>query len=63
MLIAILIQLIRNELAEYAEHQDMMRQIARETQDKKMLDEWAVKNHHLLSTTVIPGIYNSPYQP
>ena len=41
----------------------MLRQIKREEADKRRLDAWAAKHHHMLSTHVLPGIYNSPYLP
>merc|ERR1712226_1444886 len=56
-------EIVRNELEEYAENQEQMAQWKREAEEKKELDEQARKNHYLLSTEVLPGIYNSPYKP
>lgn len=56
-------EIVRNELEEFAEQQEQMAQWKQEADEKKQLDEYARKNHHLLSTEVLPGIYNSPFQP
>ena len=34
-----------------------------EEKERKRLEQWARKHHHLISTEVQPGIYNSPFQP
>ncbi|KAK2159398.1 hypothetical protein LSH36_154g12007 [Paralvinella palmiformis] len=56
-------ELIRSELEDYAEQQEMMTQIKREKMQKQRLDEFTKKNHFLVSTEVIPGVYNNPYKP
>lgn len=53
----------RSELADYEEQQEQRQIMLAEEQDRKRLEEWAKKHHHLISTTVQPGIYNSPFQP
>ena len=52
----------RNELEEYAEQQEQMAEMKKEREEKMKLDELARKNHHLLSTEVMPGVYNSPFK-
>lgn len=54
---------IREDLKEFEENQ--MHNRAKEA-EKLIIESqtmWARKNHHLLSTTVQPGIYNSPFLP
>lgn len=54
---------VRQELAEYAENQEVARKRAEEKKEKERKEHEARKNHYLLSTTVMPGIYNSPFLP
>lgn len=56
-------EIVRAELTEYAEQQEEMKKWKEEDEEKKKLQEYAKKRHYLLSTEVIPGIYNSPYWP
>ncbi|CAH1792563.1 unnamed protein product, partial [Owenia fusiformis] len=56
-------EIVRNELEEYAEQQEMIEQRKREMAEKKLKDDHAAKTHYLVSTEVIPGIYNSPFLP
>lgn len=56
-------EVIRSELEDYAEQQEMMQQIKRDKEGKAKLDEYAQKNHFLLSTAVMPGVFNSPFKP
>ena len=58
-----LLFLNRRELDDYAEQQEMFKQIRQEEKDKKRLDEWAVRCHHRKSTFAQPSIYNSPFLP
>ena len=54
---------LRNELAEYAEQKEEEQIWKQEALARKKLEEYAKKHHHLVSTEVIPGIYNSPFNP
>lgn len=63
VIIYILFHFSRSELEDYAEQQEMMTQIKREKMQKQRLDEFTKKNHFLVSTEVIPGVYNNPYKP
>ncbi|GFO48297.1 spermatogenesis-associated protein 17-like [Plakobranchus ocellatus] len=56
-------QSIRNELADFAEQQQAARKREEEKNEKKRQEYEARKRHHLLSTEVMPGIYNSPFLP
>jgi hypothetical protein len=53
----------RSELEDYAEQQENLRRRQQEHDDRKKKEYLARKNHHLISTDVIPGIYNSPFNP
>ena len=53
----------RQELADHADQLEQQKLWQEEAKEKKKLDLEARKNHYLLSTEVIPGIYNSPFQP
>ncbi|KAL4238192.1 spermatogenesis-associated protein 17 [Mactra antiquata] len=55
--------IIRNELEEYAEQQEQNRRRESEAKDKAARERLARKYHYLISTHVIPGVFNSPYQP
>ena len=54
---------IRGELTEFAEQQEAARKREEEKNDKKRQEYEARKRHHLVSTEVMPGIYNSPFLP
>ncbi|GFR81656.1 spermatogenesis-associated protein 17-like [Elysia marginata] len=56
-------QTIRAELAEFAEQQEAARKREEEKNDKKRQEYEARKRHHLVSTEVMAGIYNSPFLP
>jgi hypothetical protein len=57
------IPIYSKELKEYKDYID------RNTEEKKLADKYkqlqeeAKRNHYLISTKVIPGIYNSPFYP
>lgn len=55
--------IVRSELEDYCEQQENLRRRQREHEDRKKKEYLARKNHHLISTEVIPGIYNSPFNP
>ena len=50
------------ELQDVAEQHELQREIQRDREQKAKLDKFAVKNHHLVSTEVMPGVYNSPFK-
>ena len=54
---------IRSELAEYAEQQEQSQRRHQEAEDRKRNEQMARKYHHLISTEVIPGVFNSPFLP
>ncbi|CAL1526888.1 unnamed protein product [Lymnaea stagnalis] len=56
-------ELIRSELAEFAEHQSLARKREEEKSEKQRKEYEARKHHYLVSTAVKPGIYNSPFLP
>ncbi|KAK6182299.1 hypothetical protein SNE40_010013 [Patella caerulea] len=56
-------EIVRSELDEYAEQQAQIQQRMADEQERNNKIYAARKNHHLLSTEVIPGIYNSPFLP
>ncbi|XP_002739260.1 spermatogenesis-associated protein 17-like [Saccoglossus kowalevskii] len=56
-------EIIRNELAEYTEQKAADRQHAEAIAAQKKLLEEASKRHYLISTEVVPSIYNSPFKP
>merc|ERR1711976_400374 len=56
-------EIVRNELQEFAEQQEMKLLKERQEMDKRRMEHFARKNHHLVSTYVMPGIYNSPFNP
>ncbi|XP_060564371.1 spermatogenesis-associated protein 17-like isoform X1 [Ruditapes philippinarum] len=55
--------IIRNELEEYSEQQEQNRRRQNEAKEKLTQERLARKYHYLISTHVIPGVFNSPYQP
>ncbi|XP_074650368.1 spermatogenesis-associated protein 17-like isoform X2 [Tubulanus polymorphus] len=54
-------EIIRAELQEFADIQNAELQKKMILKQREKEDNWARKNHHLKSTVVIPGIYNSPF--
>ncbi|WAR19152.1 SPT17-like protein, partial [Mya arenaria] len=52
-----------NELDEYSEQQAQSRRRQLEAKEKVTQERLARKYHYLISTTVIPGVFNSPFQP
>ncbi|XP_059143790.1 spermatogenesis-associated protein 17-like [Physella acuta] len=54
-------ELIRSELADFAEQQLAARKREEEKSAKQRKAYEARKQHHLVSTYVIPGVYNSPF--
>ncbi|CAG2208284.1 unnamed protein product [Mytilus edulis] len=55
--------IVRSELEDYTEQQENLRRRQTEHEERKLNEFLARKNHHLISTEVIPGIYNSPFNP
>lgn len=55
--------IIRSELAEYSEQQTQNRRRQQEAEDKRKSEQMARKFHYLISTNVIPGVFNSPFLP
>ena len=53
----------RSELEEYSEQQEQERRRRQEKEEKKRREHLAKKNHYLISTEVIPGVFNSPFLP
>ncbi|ESO86817.1 hypothetical protein LOTGIDRAFT_194691 [Lottia gigantea] len=56
-------EIIRSELEEYAEQQSQIRQKQADEEERQARVYEARKNHYLISTEVIPGVYNSPFLP
>ncbi|XP_071079751.1 spermatogenesis-associated protein 17-like [Haliotis cracherodii] len=56
-------EIFRTELADFTERQAQIRRKMEEHEEHRRQARAARKNHYLLSTEVIPGIYNSPFQP
>jgi len=56
-------EIVRADLEEYAENQEMLEHIKREKVEKLELDEFVKKNHFLVSTFVKPGVFNNPFLP
>ncbi|XP_033641251.1 spermatogenesis-associated protein 17-like [Asterias rubens] len=56
-------QIVRQELEEYSEQKSRERAIEMEHKMQKSIIDDASKHHYLLSTDVVPGIYNSPFTP
>jgi len=55
--------LCRNELDEYAEQQEQNRRRQTDAKEKVIQEKLARKYHYLISTHVIPGVFNSPFYP
>nr|KAG5696991.1 hypothetical protein BaRGS_008453 [Batillaria attramentaria] len=56
-------EIIRSELEEFAEQQAVIRKRVQQQREKSRHEYEARRSHHLLSTHVIPSIYNSPFLP
>jgi len=55
--------IIRSELSDYADQQRQQRLHQHELMQRQKLNEFTSKYHYLVSTQVMPGIYNSPFKP
>ncbi|XP_078000154.1 spermatogenesis-associated protein 17-like [Glandiceps talaboti] len=55
--------IVRKELSEYAEQKAIERAQAEQEAAQLKLKEEASRKHYLISTDVVPGIYNSPFKP
>ncbi len=53
----------RKELREYKDYMDRQAEEKANFEKYRKLEEEAKRNHFLISTKQIPGVYNSPYQP
>lgn len=53
----------RNELREYKDYMEKNKEEKKNMLKYKRLEEEAKRNHYLISTRQIPGVYNSPYKP
>ncbi|XP_060077535.1 spermatogenesis-associated protein 17-like [Ylistrum balloti] len=56
-------EIVRSELEEYAEQQAQIAHKKLEVEESKKREHEARKYHYLISTEVIPGIFNSPFLP
>lgn len=56
-------EMVLAELNAYKEHNEVVNKLKNEEDETALFEYWARKNHHLISTQVAPGIYNSPYLP
>jgi len=56
-------EIIRSELSDYAEQQAQQRQWQHEQDQRRRLNEFTSKYHYLVSTQVMPGVFNSPFKP
>ncbi|XP_035828786.1 spermatogenesis-associated protein 17 [Aplysia californica] len=56
-------EIIRSELSEYAEQQEATRKREEEKKEMEHRKMEARRHHYLVSTEVMPGIYNSPFLP
>ncbi|RNA00649.1 Spermatogenesis-associated 17 [Brachionus plicatilis] len=56
-------EIVLNELREYKDYMDKQEEERKHIQRYRQLEKEAKKNHYLISTKQIPGIYNSPYKP
>jgi hypothetical protein len=63
MYVNLLLPKKRNELREYKDYMDKQREEKKNMEKYKRLEEEAKRNHYLISTKQIPGVYNSPYKP
>ncbi|XP_071963738.1 spermatogenesis-associated protein 17-like [Antedon mediterranea] len=56
-------EFVRQQLQEYSELKAVEAERELQQKIKERLEAEAQKKHYLLSTEVVPGIYNSPFQP
>lgn len=56
-------EIVLGELKEYKEYMERQREEKKNILKYKRLEEEAKRNHHLISTKQIPGVFNSPYKP
>lgn len=54
---------VLNELKEYKEYMDRQEEDKKNIEKYRRLEEKAKKEHYLISTKQISGVYNSPYKP
>ena len=52
-----------NELKEYKEYMDRQAEEKKNYEKYQRLEEKAKREHYLISTRQISGVYNSPYKP
>jgi hypothetical protein len=50
------------ELADYRRQRDEEEKRKQEDLHEKKLEEFARQHHYLVSTVVLPGVFNSPFQ-
>ena len=56
------LDICRNELSELSRQQAINKKAERDHLAEKNLEEYSRHHHHLVSTVVLPGVYNSPFQ-
>ncbi len=54
---------VLNELKEYKDYMDRQAEEKRNIEKYQKLEEKAKREHYLISTKQISGVYNSPYKP
>jgi hypothetical protein len=54
--------IVRKELAEYASLKERDEKLEQDIENEKQKNDFASRHHYLVSTVVLPGIYNSPFQ-
>lgn len=59
----VVVGLCRKELKEYKDWIDRQMEEKESIEKFRKLEDEAKRNHFLISTKQIPGVYNSPYQP
>jgi hypothetical protein len=55
-------EIVLGELREYKEYMERQREERRHIDKYRKLEAEAKRNHHLISTAQIPGVYNSPFK-
>ena len=53
----------RNELKDYKEFMERQQEDRKNIEKYRRLEEEAKRNHYLISTKTISGVYNSPFKP
>lgn len=56
-------EVVRREIEELREQKESESRRRKEIEAERKLQEYAAKHRYLLSTQVVPGIYNSPFKP